>query len=102
VAALQQPKVLVVVYLSAPDGDVTVVEQAYRQTSWHTSGIDGLMRSELLHDVDAPGCLMVTSEWESMAAFRAWQAGPDHAKPSALRPYQDRSRGKHYVVYEVS
>jgi heme-degrading monooxygenase HmoA len=96
-------RVHVIVYLRAPDGDQSVIERTYEQISWAREEIAGLLRSELLHDTEDAGGFALWSEWESLAAFREWQLGPDHRdNPSALRPYQDRSRGKHYMVYEVS
>jgi heme-degrading monooxygenase HmoA len=96
-------RVHVIVFLRAPDGDRSVIERTYRQISWAREEIAGLLRSELLSDTEDPDGFALLSEWESLAAFREWQLGPDHRdNPSALRPYQDRSRGKHYMVYEVS
>ena len=92
-----------VVYLKAPGGDSSVIEEAYRQISWSTGEIPGLLRSELLRDVDEPDRFALFGEWDSLESYRTWQFSPDHVdKPSALRPYQDRDNGRHYVVYGMS
>jgi heme-degrading monooxygenase HmoA len=97
---LTAPHVLVTVYLRSPEQAALVA--AYQQTSWATDALPGLLRSELIRDVDDPTGYAVVSEWSNLAAFRAWQEGPDHAgKPSALRPFQDRDRTPHYAVCET-
>ncbi|GLZ33831.1 hypothetical protein Lesp02_60190 [Lentzea sp. NBRC 105346] len=89
----------VVVYLK---GDVAAVSAAYRQISWVTTPIDGLLSAELLCNAEDDSRFAVLSEWASLQAFRDWQNGPDHqGNPSAVRPFQDRSQGPHYAVYEV-
>jgi heme-degrading monooxygenase HmoA len=79
------------------------VARAYRETSWVTEPIPGLLSTDLVRETEDPARYLLLSRWTDLAAFRAWQSGPDHAggaKTSPLRPYQDRSRGKHYLVYE--
>ena len=101
-------RIRVVIYLRAPDGRFEQLEHAYREISWvrgdaQGSAIEGLIRSELLKDVDREGEYVLHGEWESLEAYRTWQFGPDHAgNPSALRDYQDRSRGRHYAVYAIT
>ncbi|GGY11311.1 antibiotic biosynthesis monooxygenase family protein [Streptomyces anandii] len=98
-------RVRVVVYLRAPEDGAEPLEQAYREISWvrRPEAVPGLLRSELLRDVDRPGEFALHGEWESLDAYRAWQFGPDHKdNPSALRPFQDRSRGRHYAVYGIA
>ncbi len=91
----------VVIHLKAPDGDETPLHEAYRSISWVTKETPGLVGCELLRDVEEPDRFMLVSDWQTLEAFRAWQVGPDHHNnPSALRPFQDRSRGRHYGVYE--
>lgn len=98
-------RIRVVVYLRAPEEGAEPLEQAYREISWVRPGttIPGLLRSELLRDVDRPGEYVLHGEWENLEAYRTWQFGPDHKdNPSALRPFQDRSRGRHYAVYGIA
>jgi heme-degrading monooxygenase HmoA len=93
--------VCVIVYLLSPNEDRAVIEDAYRRTSWLNDPPEGLRRCELLHDTAEPHRFALLSEWDSLAAYQAWEQGPDHqGKPSPLRPYQDRTRGPHYVVYQ--
>ena len=102
--ATSTERIRVVIYLRAPEEGTGPLEEAYREISWVRPGaIPGLLRSELLRDVDRPGEFVLHGEWESLEAYRTWQFGPDHKdNPSALRPYQDRSRGRHYAVYGIA
>ncbi|MGC4994535.1 antibiotic biosynthesis monooxygenase family protein [Nocardia salmonicida] len=96
-------KTYVLVYLRVSQDNRDAVVHAYQQTSWVNSAIDGLLRTELLVDNDDSNRWVLFSEWASLAAYRAWRRGPDHedgAKVSPLRPYQDRSREPHYVIYQ--
>ncbi|CAM5680739.1 hypothetical protein SAVIM338S_07322 [Streptomyces avidinii] len=109
---MSDERVRVVIYLRAPEGEAEQLEKTYREISWVRgeggsegggTAIAGLVRSELLRDVDRPGEYLLHSEWETLEAYRTWQFGPDHKdNPSALRPYQDRSRGRHYAVYGIT
>lgn len=101
-------RIRVVIYLRAPEGEAEQLEKTYREISWvrgegEGTAIAGLIRSELLRDVDRPGEYLLHSEWETLEDYRTWQFGPDHKdNPSALRIYQDRSRGRHYAVYGIT
>ncbi|MFJ1971442.1 antibiotic biosynthesis monooxygenase family protein [Streptomyces sp. NPDC087903] len=97
-------RIRVVVYLRAPEDGTEPLEQAYREISWvRPDTVPGLLRSELLRDVDRPDEFVLHGEWESLEAYRTWQFGPDHKdNPSALRSFQDRSRGRHYAVYGIA
>lgn len=105
---MSSPRIRVVIYLRDPEGDPGRVEKEYQRISWvrgdlHGDPIPGLVGCGLLKDVDRFGEYVLHGEWESLKAYRAWQLGPDHAdNPSPLRPYQDRSRGRHYAVYAVT
>ncbi len=92
-----------VMYLRAPEGDPAPIHEAYQQIPWVTTPTPGLTGCTLLRDVDEPDRFMLVSDWESLEAYRTWQESPEHQeKPSALRPYQDRTRGRHYGVYGVA
>ncbi|CAM5538440.1 hypothetical protein STENM223S_08820 [Streptomyces tendae] len=72
-----------VVYLRAPDEGDEPLERAYREISW-------------VRPRHRPG----TAQQRSVPHL---QFGPDHQdNPSALRPFQDRSRGRHYAVYGIA
>lgn len=93
----------VLIYYRAPENDPDIIEKAYHGISAALAGTPGLLRNELLRDVAEPDSFIVLSEWESLDAFRAWEEGPQHrGNTSPLREYQDRSRGKHYGIYEVT
>lgn len=95
--------VRVVIYLREPADTPGAVAAAYQQIDWVNDPADGLRCSELLHDAEDEHDYALHSEWDHLDAFRAWQNGPQHqGRPSALRPFQDRSRGRHYVVYQVA
>jgi heme-degrading monooxygenase HmoA len=93
----------VLLYCRAPEGDPRPIEQAYHAISTELSGTAGLLGNELLHDVLEPDAFIVLSEWESLAAFHAWESGSEHRNTtSPLRGYQDRSKGRPFGLYEVS
>lgn len=95
-------RVRILVHLRAPEGDQESLRAAYAEIGWTPGGIPGLLTSELLQDVDRPGDYALLGEWEDLESYRAWQLGPEHVdKPSALRPFQDRSRGRHYALYRI-
>ncbi|MFJ5225028.1 antibiotic biosynthesis monooxygenase family protein [Streptomyces sp. NPDC088400] len=92
----------VLLWHRAPAGDPGAVERAYEQISRNLSGTPGLRGNELLRSAGDPGSLVVMSEWESLAAFRAWEETARHRpSTSPLRPYQDRGRDRFFEVYEV-
>lgn len=95
-------RVRVVIHLREPAGDGKLVESTYRTITWVRGDTPGLVRTELLRDLDEDDRYLLLTEWASEQDFRAWQSGPDHRdNPSALRAYQDRERGRHWAVYEV-
>ncbi|SDQ35906.1 antibiotic biosynthesis monooxygenase family protein [Thermostaphylospora chromogena] len=95
-------RVRVLVYVRLPDGDPDGVTRAYHRVSRELAGTAGLLGNELLRSVHDPREFAVLSEWESMAAFRAWERTAAHRRTTApLRPYQDRTRGPGFAVYAV-
>lgn len=99
----EQPPVRVVIYLREPADAPGAVATAYQEIDWVNDPAKGLRYSELLRDAEDQHDFVLHSEWDHLDAFRAWQNGPQHqSRPSALRPFQDRSRGRHYVVYQVA
>jgi heme oxygenase (mycobilin-producing) len=97
-------RVRVVIYAVEPETEVGAVEEAYHKISTALVGVPGLLGNELLREVgQQPARFVVMSEWESMAAFQAWEQGADHRLTTApLRPYQDSSRGRPFGLYEVA
>ncbi|GAA2637481.1 hypothetical protein GCM10010399_83320 [Dactylosporangium fulvum] len=93
--------VRVIVYLRAAAGGAAALREAYRATDWAGGKVPGMLGCELLRDAEREDGYCVLSEWETLDAFRAWQLGPEHtARPSALRPFQDRRVAPHYRVFE--
>jgi heme-degrading monooxygenase HmoA len=93
----------VLLYCRAPGGDPAPIEEAYHAISADLNGTTGLLHNELLRDVLEPDAFIVLSEWASLAAFHAWESGPDHRDTtSPLRGYQDRSRPRPFGLYEVT
>jgi heme-degrading monooxygenase HmoA len=63
-------------------------EQAYLEVAAKMKGTPGLLGDELLRDADAPGFYVLSGEWESVEAFRAWEDGPSHRDATVpMRPY---------------
>ncbi|MFC4533226.1 antibiotic biosynthesis monooxygenase family protein [Sphaerisporangium dianthi] len=95
-------RVRVLLHTLAPDEGPDGLVAAYHRISEELSGTPGLLGNELMHSVLDPGAFVVMSEWESLAAFRAWEEGAAHRPTTApLRPYQDRRRQDRYGMYEV-
>lgn len=93
-------RVRVLLYLR--DDDPDGITRAYHRVSRALSGIEGLLGNELLRSAHDPCEFAVLSEWESMAAFQAWERRAEHRHMTApLRPYQDRTRGVVFAVYAV-
>jgi heme-degrading monooxygenase HmoA len=89
-------------YCRADGPDAERVVAAYHQISGDLSGTDGMLGNELLRDVLDPSSFVVLSEWESLAAFRAWEQGSAHrGTTSPLRPFQDKDRERPFGLYEV-
>ncbi|HEX8780805.1 MAG TPA: antibiotic biosynthesis monooxygenase [Nocardioides sp.] len=94
--------VRVLVYALAPGDDPDGVTRAYHLVSEELAGTDGLLGNELLRSVHDPHRFAVLSEWESLAAFNAWERGTAHRPATApLRPFQDHTRGSSFDVYAV-
>jgi heme-degrading monooxygenase HmoA len=86
---------------ATPETGLYVVD-AYHGISNALAGTPGLLRNELLRAPTDAASLVVASEWESMAAFQAWEQGPDHRDTTApLRPYRDRERARPFDILEV-
>jgi heme-degrading monooxygenase HmoA len=94
----------VIVWHKAPDGGPDALEQAYHAISEQLAGTPGMLGNELLRSVLRPDRFAVLSEWETLAAFQAWEQGPDHrGYTSPLRQYQDRDGSNgHYEIFEVT
>ncbi|MER6128866.1 antibiotic biosynthesis monooxygenase family protein [Streptomyces sp. NPDC001795] len=96
-------EVRVVVYQAALDeGQLAAVRAAYHRVSERLAGVPGMLGNELLRSPLDPTALAVMSRWESLEAFRAWEAGADHREDTApLRPYRDARTPVPFAVYEV-
>ncbi|GLY75512.1 antibiotic biosynthesis monooxygenase family protein [Actinoallomurus iriomotensis] len=95
--------VRVVIHAVAPEHDAGAVEAAYHRISRDLQGTPGLIGNELLRSVAEHGDFVVMSEWESLDAFRSWEAGAAHRQVTApLRPYQKAGGGTAVGIYEVA
>lgn len=93
----------VLVYAAAPSDEPGAVEAAYHQISRDLAGTPGLLGNELLRATDDPTAFLVLSEWESIAAFRAWEVGAAHrGTTSPLRRYQQPPGRRPFGIYEVT
>jgi heme-degrading monooxygenase HmoA len=98
---MSQGRVHVLLYARPPQSGAGAVEDAYHRISASLAGTPGLVGNRLMREVGGDG-FVVMSEWESIAAFQQWESGPTHRDTtSPLRPYQDRSRGRPFGIYEV-
>jgi heme oxygenase (mycobilin-producing) len=78
----------VMVFASIRDGEQAAFESAYAQVTAAVRGTDGHIRDELLREADRPDRYVLLSEWESEAAFRAWEDAPVHRElTTPMRPY---------------
>ncbi|MFG2332161.1 antibiotic biosynthesis monooxygenase family protein [Streptomyces sp. NPDC048604] len=95
-------RVRILLHLRPAAGEVEAVEKAYHRISEDLAGTPGLLGNELLRELTDDGAYAVLSEWESMAAFKEWEAGSAHrGTTSPLRPYQDTERPSPFALFEV-
>jgi heme-degrading monooxygenase HmoA len=96
-------RVRVLVWHRAAVAERDAVGQAYHEISGALAGTPGLLANELLHARGDRASFVVMSEWESLAAFEAWERGAAHRGTTApLRRYRDTSRPVPFEVYEVT
>jgi heme oxygenase (mycobilin-producing) len=63
-------------------------EDAFAAVSRRVRGTPGHVRDELLRSDDEPGAYVLLSEWESRAAFLAWEDAPVHREATTpMRPF---------------
>lgn len=78
----------VMVFAAIREGEQDAFEAAYAQVTATVKGTDGHIHDELLRESDRPGRYVLLSEWESEAAFRAWEDAPIHRElTTPMRPY---------------
>lgn len=78
----------VMVFASIRPGQEAAFESAYAQVTAAVHGTPGHVRDELLRDPARPGHYILLSEWESAAAFLAWEDAPVHRElTTPMRPY---------------
>jgi heme-degrading monooxygenase HmoA len=77
--------------------------RAYHAVGASVSGAPGLLGNELFRSAMSPDSFAVSSEWRSLADFRAWADDPAHREhTSQLDEFRDEDRpGGRYEVYEV-
>jgi heme-degrading monooxygenase HmoA len=80
--------VRVMVFATVATGHEAAFEAAYARVAASVQGTPGHVRDELLRECDRPGRYVLLSEWESAAAFRAWEDAPIHRQlTTPMRPY---------------
>jgi heme-degrading monooxygenase HmoA len=80
--------VRVLVFATVATGQEAAFEAAYARVTASVQGTPGHIRDELLRDRDRQGRYVLLSEWESAAAFRAWEDAPIHRRlTTPMRPY---------------
>jgi heme-degrading monooxygenase HmoA len=96
-------KVRVLIYARAPESDPAAVTDVYHKISRELSGAAGLVGNELLRSTSDARGFVIMSEWENMAAYRAWDERQDHREMTTpLRPLHDREPSVPFGVYEVT
>src|SRR5690242_4361408 len=59
--------------------DKAAFEAAFEEVSRTVvNNVQGIIRDELIHDSNDPYAYIMLSEWESKAAWAAWQSAPIH------------------------
>jgi 2-polyprenyl-6-methoxyphenol hydroxylase-like FAD-dependent oxidoreductase/heme-degrading monooxygenase HmoA len=76
------PHVRIDIGTAVAPGEEAAFERAYARTTERLRGTPGLIREELLKEVDAPR-YHIFAEWESEEDFTAWVDDPSHADQSA-------------------
>ncbi|MEC3974261.1 antibiotic biosynthesis monooxygenase family protein [Amycolatopsis sp. H20-H5] len=70
------------------EGDEGKFETAYAEVTAKVAGTPGHIRDELLRPADNDDRYILLSEWETTAAFLAWEDAPIHKQTTTpLRPY---------------
>lgn len=96
-------RVRVLVYARAPGSHPAAVAETYHQISRELAETPGMISNELLRSTSDPRGFVVMSEWESLAAFHAWELRPEHRVLTApLRPLHDREPAIPFGIYEVT
>ena len=79
------------------------ISEAYHQVTDGLAGTAGLLRSELIRSVADQDSYAILSDWQSLAALRAWENGTGHGTPEPLRPFSDHARpGGAFAIYQVT
>ena len=79
------------------------ISRAYGEVTRGLAGTAGLVRSELIRSVADPDSYAILSEWQSLAALRAWERGSGHGTPAPLRAFSDHGRpGGGFGIYQVT
>ena len=89
--------------LCGNDANLAEIEREFDRTGELLRGTPGLLGSELLVSLSAPGVCAVLSEWASHAEFDAWERGRGHhGQTAGMRPFQDHQRDPVFEVLFVS
>jgi heme-degrading monooxygenase HmoA len=80
--------VRVMVFAKILPGHESAFESAYADVYREVRGTPGLIDGELLRDTGQQGSYILLSEWESEAAFLAWENDPIHrGTTTPMRPH---------------
>jgi heme-degrading monooxygenase HmoA len=78
----------VMVFATVKPGDEEAFESAFARVRRTVAGTPGHRGDQLLRDPHEPGAYILLSEWESTAAFLAWEDAPVHREATTpMRPY---------------
>jgi heme-degrading monooxygenase HmoA len=78
-------------------------EAAWREVSEAVRGTPGNVRQALLREPRDPRCYVITSDWETAAAFRSFERSPEQdALTARLRELRESAEmALHHVVLHV-
>lgn len=80
--------VRVMVFAKIKSGEQAAFEAAFAEVTRKVKGTPGHIKDELLRDTNNPDSYILLSEWESKAAFLAWEDASIHKQTTTpMRPY---------------
>ena len=86
-------------YMKVKAGQEGAFEQAWRRIADQVRLAPGNLRQALLRDPEDPASFVVTSDWESRAAFTSFERSPEQDALTA--PMRDMRESGRMTVHEL-
>jgi heme-degrading monooxygenase HmoA len=86
-------------YMKVKAGQEGAFEQAWRRIADEVRLAPGNLRQALLRDPEDPASFVVTSDWESRAAFTSFERSPEQDELTA--PMRDMRESGRMTVHEL-